>query len=60
MPRCDTCGNNYEHSFEVKHDGHTYNFDCLECAVHKLAPTCEGCGCRILGHGCAGRRTHVL
>ena len=23
----------------------------LECAIHALAPTCENCGCRIIGHG---------
>lgn len=51
MARCDTCGNDYESSFEVKRDGQTYTFDCFECAAHKLAPACEHCGCRILGHG---------
>jgi len=51
MPTCDTCGNDYDHSIEVKTDGRTYTFDCFECAAHKLAPTCETCGCRILGHG---------
>jgi len=32
-------------------DGRTYTFDCLECAAHVLAPICEHCKCRILGHG---------
>lgn len=51
MARCNTCGNEYEHSFEVNHRGHTYSFDCFECAIQMLAPTCENCGVRILGHG---------
>lgn len=51
MARCDTCGNDYSNSFEVKLDGHTYTFDCFECAAHKLAPLCQGCGCKVLGHG---------
>jgi hypothetical protein len=51
MARCDTCGNDYERSFEVTINGRSYHFDCFECAVHKLAPPCESCGCRILGHG---------
>jgi hypothetical protein len=51
MARCDTCGNEYEHSFEVTRDGQTYAFDCFECAIHALAPACTTCGCRILGHG---------
>ncbi|WP_258182997.1 hypothetical protein [Enhygromyxa salina] len=46
-----TCGNDYEHSFEIKLDNHTYTFDSFECAIHKLAPVCRNCGCRILGHG---------
>ena len=51
MARCDTCGNDYDASFAVTLDGRTYTFDSFECAIHKLAPTCEACGCRILGHG---------
>jgi len=26
-------------------------FDSFECAIHALAPTCENCGIRIVGHG---------
>jgi hypothetical protein len=26
-------------------------FDCFECAIHRLAPACSHCGCRIIGHG---------
>jgi len=51
MPRCNTCGNEYERSFEVRVDGRSYTFDCFECAIHKLAPVCETCSCRIVGHG---------
>jgi hypothetical protein len=52
MTPCDTCGNHYERSFQVTtFDGKSYTFDSLECAVHKLAPVCEACGQRIIGHG---------
>ena len=51
MARCDTCGNDYDHSLEVRLDGQSYHFDCFECAAHKLAPACQACGCKILGHG---------
>lgn len=51
MHRCDTCGNTYENPLEVRFEGHTYTFDCFECAIHKLAPPCQNCGCRIVGHG---------
>ncbi|ETA02880.1 hypothetical protein ThrDRAFT_00919 [Frankia casuarinae] len=52
MARCDTCGNDYWMSFEVQViSGEKYTFDCFECAVAKLAPRCEHCDCRIIGHG---------
>ena len=52
MAACELCGNNYDKSFEVKtQDGRTHVFDSFECAAHVLAPTCEHCGCRLLGHG---------
>jgi hypothetical protein len=51
MARCDTCGNDYDKTFEVRREGRTYTFDCLECAAHALAPKCGHCECRILGHG---------
>jgi hypothetical protein len=28
-----------------------HTFDSFECAAQKMAPICENCGCRILGHG---------
>jgi hypothetical protein len=51
MPRCDTCGNDYDKTFEVRTGAVTFVFDSFECAIHKLAPVCRHCGCRILGHG---------
>lgn len=51
MAKCDTCGNDYDKSFEIQTDGNVYVFDCFECAIHRLAPVCEHCACRIIGHG---------
>ncbi|MBM7770187.1 phage terminase large subunit GpA-like protein [Actinokineospora baliensis] len=52
MAICDTCGNDYWMAFEVRTvSGQVYTFDCFECAATKLAPVCEHCSCRILGHG---------
>ena len=51
MARCEVCGNEYDKSFEVSLGGETHVFDSFECAIHSLAPTCEHCGCRIIGHG---------
>lgn len=51
MARCEVCGNDYEMSFEVIAAGARHTFDSFECAVHKLAPVCEHCGCKIIGHG---------
>lgn len=51
MGRCLTCHNEYDKTFEVVVEGLSYTFDCFECAIHKLAPLCAHCGCRIIGHG---------
>jgi hypothetical protein len=51
MDTCDTCGNEYDKAFSVKMGGASYTFDSFECAIAKLAPKCETCGCRIVGHG---------
>jgi hypothetical protein len=51
MAICEVCGNDYDKSFEVVSSGQKHVFDSFECAVHALAPTCEHCGCRVLGHG---------
>ena len=31
--------------------GKAHVYDCFECAIHALAPICEHCGCRVIGHG---------
>jgi hypothetical protein len=51
MNRCETCGNDYDKSFEVVMGGVSHTFDSFECAIHALAPRCGHCGCRIVGHG---------
>jgi Prokaryotic metallothionein len=51
MARCDHCGNDYDKSFTVTLGGRTQTFDSFECAIHMLAPVCDHCACRILGHG---------
>jgi hypothetical protein len=51
MPVCETCGNDYDKAFQVVRDGKAHTFDSFECAIHALAPKCEVCGIRIVGHG---------
>jgi hypothetical protein len=51
MAVCEVCGNDYDKAFEVVRAGESHIFDSFECAIHALAPTCEHCGCRIIGHG---------
>jgi hypothetical protein len=51
MARCETCGNDYDKAFQVTMNGASHTFDSFECAIHSLAPTCEHCGIRIVGHG---------
>ena len=49
--RCDHCGNDYDKAFQVMMAGKTSTFDSFECAIQAMAPTCEHCGVRIVGHG---------
>lgn len=51
MPKCEVCGNDYDKAFDVTAAGKKHTFDSFECAIHALAPQCEHCGCRIIGHG---------
>ena len=52
MGTCEICGNRYDKAFTLTtHDGTTHTFDSLECAIQGVAPTCDHCGCRIVGHG---------
>jgi hypothetical protein len=51
MATCEVCGNDYDKSFELLTGDGRHVFDSFECAIHALAPTCEQCGCRIVGHG---------
>ena len=51
MACCDTCHNEYDKTFDVTYHGDEFTFDCFECAIQRLAPACENCRCRILGHG---------
>ena len=51
MATCDVCGNDYDKSFEIRRGPVTYTFDCFECAIHRLAPQCAHCACRVIGHG---------
>jgi hypothetical protein len=51
MPKCEVCGNDYDKAMEIVVDGASHYFDSFECAIHALAPECEHCGCKIIGHG---------
>lgn len=51
MATCEVCGNDYDKSFEVVAAGATHTFDSFECAIHAIAPICEHCQCRVIGHG---------
>lgn len=52
MASCEVCGNAYDKAFTiVAAGGAQHVYDSFECAIHALAPRCDHCGCRILGHG---------
>ena len=51
MAQCEVCGNDYDKSFDVTAAGARHTFDSFECAIHALAPICEHCQCKVIGHG---------
>ncbi len=51
MGVCETCGNDYENTFEISVDDEIHEFDCFECAIQALAPNCAHCDVKIVGHG---------
>src|SRR3954451_1909027 len=51
MATCEVCGNDYDKAMEITRDGESHVFDSFECAIHALAPACDHCGCKVIGHG---------
>jgi hypothetical protein len=51
MNACETCGNEYDKPLEIVANGISHYFDCFECAIHGMAPECDHCGVKIIGHG---------
>lgn len=52
MATCEVCKNDYWLTFEVHTvGGNVHVFDSFECAIHLLAPICEHCEIKIVGHG---------
>lgn len=49
--KCESCGNEYDKAITVVVQGQTHTFDCFECAINVLAPHCEHCDTRVIGHG---------
>jgi hypothetical protein len=48
---CEVCGNAYDKPLIVIAAGNQHEFDCFECAIHQMAPICEHCGVKVIGHG---------
>jgi hypothetical protein len=57
MAQCEVCGNEYDKTMEITRAGETHVFDSFECAIHAIAPTCDHCGCKIIGHGIESNRS---
>ena len=57
MAKCEVCHNEYYLSFQVITAGATHTFDSFECAIHRLAPVCAHCGCKVIGHGIEAKGT---
>jgi hypothetical protein len=52
MAACEVCGNRYDKAFQITmNGGKAHTFDSFECAIQALAPKCQHCHCRVIGHG---------
>ncbi len=51
MAKCDVCGSDYDKSFELIAAGQRHVFDSFECAIKAIAPICEHCEFKVIGHG---------
>ena len=51
MQKCESCGNECPRTFQVVINGQEHFFDSFECAINALAPTCQNCQTRVIGHG---------
>lgn len=51
MTTCEVCGNEYDKAFIVEAAGARHVFDSFECAIQAMAPICEHCRCKVVGHG---------
>jgi hypothetical protein len=52
MAQCEVCGNDYDKAISVMVSGEdSHTFDSFECAIHALAPICEYCNVKVIGHG---------
>ena len=51
MANCEVCGTDYDKTFTVDVAGARHTFDCFECAIQAMAPICEHCQCKVIGHG---------
>lgn len=51
MAKCEHSGNDCDKTFEIRRDGKTQVFDSFECSIHVMAPECDRCGGKIIGHG---------
>jgi hypothetical protein len=49
MKKCQVCNGTYNYFKVIIGETH-HEFDCFECAIQALAPTCYRCGNKIIGH----------
>ena len=51
MCQCHVCGLESESALKINYNGGNFQFDCFECAIYELAPSCAHCGLIVLSHG---------
>ena len=60
MPKCETCGNDYDKTFQVTIREETHEYDSFECAIEALAPSLSRCRRHVGAAAAALRKAHAL
>jgi hypothetical protein len=51
MAKCEVCGKDYDKAFIVEAAGVQHTSIVSSVRFQAMAPTCEHCQCKVIGHG---------
>lgn len=60
MPACATCGFDTNEPLSIRYHAISAEYCCFECAITPLAPICQHCRCKVIGHGAYGPKGEIF